>query len=151
MLTFSKYVELVNHAGPNYLWESGGLGKTGQPLLGTRPRSDARRGLRSYLLHVQDSTCAFCDNTVGRATGENEMCHIIAAGPQNDVDGRRIRRGYLPGNIAIGCPRCNAEHFERYGLTVPYVAIARPDLVSVSWPSETDLRLMGGKTHTAVA
>ena len=147
MLTTTKHAELITHAGPSLMWENGKLGKTGQPLLGTRPRSDTRRGLRAWLYRESQGLCVFHGGPV--RWEETECCHIVATGPTQDVNGKRIRRGWVPGNIAIGCRACNEAHAVRYGAVVPMDAIARPDLIPDVWPGETALRDLGAVTEAS--
>lgn len=142
MFTQSKHNELVNWAGPDFMWTNG-------PSLGTRGNSAQRAGLRVFLLDYSNRTCVFCGTEVGTRVGQHEMCHIVAAGPNSTPTGQRIRRGYVPGNIAIGCVECNADQVERYGQIVPMAGILLPELVPVSWPRETDLRLAGSLARTA--
>jgi hypothetical protein len=136
MLTVQKWQELVEWAGPDFMWENG-------PKLGTRGNSAARAGLRAFLLDYSNRTCVFCGTEVGTRVGEHEMCHIVAAGPTSTPDGKRIRRGYVPANIAIGCTPCNADQVERYGQIVPMSGILLPDRVPHAWPTETELREAG--------
>lgn len=145
MFTATLHHTLVMWAGPEYLWTNGPIGKTGRPLLGTRPRTDTRNGLRAYLFDYASGRCVFCDTAPAE-----ELAHIVAAGPQIGPDGTRIRRGYVPGNIAPACHACNEEHAHEYGAVVPMAAIARPDLIATVWPSETALRTMAAKpAHVA--
>jgi hypothetical protein len=149
MFTQTLHTALVLWAGPDFMWTNGPLGKTGAPLLGTRPKNVTRHGLRDVLYGAQHGLCAFCGEHVPYA--ETEMCHIVATGPQDDGTGSRIRRGWVPGNIAIGCHADNERHAEVFGPIVPLSAIARPDLILTSWPGETALRAIGANAARRIA
>jgi hypothetical protein len=133
MLTTMLHAAMVRHAGPDLMW-------TGGDILGTRPRSDARRGLRVWLFDYSGGLCVFC----GVAPAE-ELAHIVATGPQEN-NGSRIRRGWVPGNIAPSCHTCNEYDSHNNWPVVPMSRIARPDLICTVWPSETERRTLGAST-----
>lgn len=115
----------VSLAGPEFEWSI---------IRGSRPGcSGYRKGLRQYLYTFQRSTCAFCGNY--ERLDYMEMCHIV---PKRGMDA-----GYLPGNIALGCRKCNESHGDN---VVPYSAISRPDLVAISWPSRRDCEALAHLT-----
>lgn len=133
--TFHAY--LVKWAGTDLMWNNGPLGKFG-PLVGARPNSANRRGLQEFLTESQDGICAFCGED-----GADEMCHIVASGPE--------RRGFVPGNIAMGHYACNRDQVTRYGAIVPMAGIARPDIVPTVWPTPTALQTRGKAIGARVA
>jgi hypothetical protein len=144
MFNATIHAALVMWAGPAFMWENGPLGKTGKPLLGTRPRTDTRNGLRAFLFDYSGGRCVFCEDN----HPAEELAHIVAAGPQNDENGKRIRRGYVPGNIAPACHTIN-EIQGLAGPIVPLEQIAHPELIATVWPSETALRAMARGTRVA--
>lgn len=120
MLTNTDHNLLIVAAGPTFSW----------PTPSSRPTSDIRAGLFAWLKDACGNVCAFCGEE-----GVTQACHIVSAGG----DGRR---GYVPGNIAMGCDDCN-ETDRAAGPIVEYATILRPDLIPTEWPVNSELRKLG--------
>lgn len=121
MITAQWIQTLATMAGIDFQW--------GRKF--SRPKSDVRTGLRHFLWNYADGKCVFCANPIGTIEAM-EMCHIVSAG-----DGRR---GYLPGNIAAGCTRCNQTHAFLELDVIPISEILLPESVPMEWPSTVELR-----------
>jgi 5-methylcytosine-specific restriction endonuclease McrA len=126
MLTESMVQHLIGLAGPDFTWTTS---------KSSRPHTDIRTGLREFLWNEANGECVFCEESV--SLDRSHMCHIVSSG------GPKVRRGYVPSNLALGCADCNARHSEVFGDVVPYAEIARPDRIPAAWPSNVDLRNRG--------
>lgn len=93
-----------------------------------RLSSDPRAGLAAWMLAAQDGICAFC----GDAAIQPEVCHIVPGG--------RERKGWIAGNLAIGCRECNELDG---GNLVEFNSIKRADLIQMTWPERTELARIG--------
>ena len=125
MLTNETLAMLAIMAGPNHDWG----GKY------ARPHSDVRTGLADFIYRYADGTCVFCESPVTRE--DFEVCHLISAGGTGQA-----RRGFVPGNLASGCGRCNQKHAFMF-TDIPMAEVKRPDLVPTVWPSTVELRHAG--------
>jgi hypothetical protein len=131
MIDETYHTYLVKWAGTDLMWENGPIGKFG-PLVGARSNSAWKRGLREFIEAYANGQCVFCGTDTD---GSGELCHIVASGPK--------RRGFVPGNIALGCYTCNREQVTRYGEIVPVSGIRYPHLVPSEWPTATALQNAG--------
>lgn len=131
MLTDTDVATFVALAGPTFSWDVKGS---------SRPASDVRTALRSDILARQGGICPQC----GSEARNPEFCHIVARGPKV--------KGFLPGNIFVGCAACNASTKPLYddeGILISGVEVltpamlARPDLVVFEWTPFPVLRTLG--------
>ena len=139
MITQAEHAYLVKWAGTDFQWENGPLGKHGRRV-GSRPNSAQRRALREYVETYANGQCVFCGTDTD---GNGELCHVVASGPK--------RRGFVPGNIALGCYRCNRDQVERFGEIVPMSAILLPELVPSEWPTPMALQTRGKQLEARIS
>lgn len=138
MVTTADVTALAVLAGPEFGWD----GVRGCH----RPAADVRTPLRLELLGEQGGVCFWC----GDAATEPEFCHLVSRGPS--------RKGWLPGNIGIGCASCNdcrrggtgdrvcdpAAPCQRCtGPVLPVSRMARPDVIASEWIPFPVLRKRG--------
>jgi hypothetical protein len=125
-------VDFTTLAGPDFTWS--------QATRDHRPPSYARAGLRLWLGEQQGGICPVCGNDVMHG----EINHVVGQG--------KVRRGYLMGNIFLGCATCNTtceREFgyyadgQRSGGVIPLSRFARPDLIGTAKvPGPTALKRM---------
>lgn len=119
MLTESHIANFVALAGDDFTWE--GVRGCGRPPSSYMGRTGIRQALRLDLIARQGGVCFACGDNLDASA---EFCHIVARGPH--------KRGWLPGNIAVGCAGCN-ERQKQAGPVVHIADMARPDVVPMEW------------------
>lgn len=105
-------------AGEGFSWPDRGGNRPPSSYMG---RTGFRDILRDDLRTRQGDICFACGDALN---GGGEFCHIVSRGP--------VRKGWLPGNIAIGHAACN-EMQKEAGEVVHISDMVRPDVVPTEW------------------
>lgn len=119
MLTAADIDRFTEQAGPGFTWE--------ESRGGHRPTAKVREPLRQDIATRQGGICP----VHGGEIVDGEFNHVVAQG--GAINGKKVRRGYFPLNLFVGCATCNIHCERTYGRVIPLTAFQRPDVIPAEW------------------